>query len=96
MPVTYYEAVPTDTVDVTVEMTGFIGSIWLEGAKGETISVESFRNSELPNTRHAFTVANSLPYTFTVDIADYKYIRVSFQGNSPTNPTGTVDKVVIE
>ena len=96
MPVTYYEAVKTETVTITVEMTGFIGNIWLEGATSETISVESFRKSELPNSRHAFTVANSTPYIFNVSVADYKYLRVSFQGDNPLNPTGTVDKVIIE
>ena len=96
MPVRFYEAVKTETVDITVNMTGFIGSIWLEGTKSTTINVEAFRNGEIANTRHEFTSANSTPYTFTVDVGDYQYIRVSFQGDSPTNPTGTIDKVILE
>lgn len=96
MPVTYYEAVKTETVTITVEMTGFIGNIWLEGTTSETISVGSFRNSELPNSRHTFIAANSTPYIFNVAVSDYKYIRVSFQGDNPLTPTGKVDKVIID
>ena len=93
MPVTFYETDKTLSVSVVVYMTGFIGTVWLEGVTDSTLSVESFRNSEIPNTRHEFVTANSTPYTFVTTIGHYKYLRVSFQGNDPLNPTGTVDKV---
>jgi hypothetical protein len=97
MPVTFYEAVPTQQVDISVFLTGFIGNVWLEGATSDTISVESFRGSEIPNTRHEFTTPFTGEYPFlTADVGSYKYIRVSFQGDNPLTPTGTVDKVVIE
>jgi hypothetical protein len=96
MPATFYEAVSTTQMTFTVNMTGFIGDIWVERTKHSTISVESFRNSEIPNTRHTFTVANSTPYIFNVEVEDYKYFRVSFQGDDPLKPTGTVDKVIAE
>ncbi len=95
MPVKFYEAEKTQTVNIEVTMTGFIGEIWLEGTTKSTINTEAFRNSEIPNTRHEFTSPNSTPYTFTVTVGDYQYIRVSFQGDSPLNPTGTIDKVTL-
>ena len=97
MPVTFYEAEKTTTVDITVYLTGFIGNVWLEGATSDTISVESFRGKEIPNTRHVFTDPYTGTYSFpTSDVGEYKYIRVGFQGDNPLNPTGKVDKVIIE
>lgn len=95
MLVKYYEAEKTETVDIQVDMTGFIGSIWLEGTTKSTINPEAFRNGEIANSRHQFTTANSTPYTFTVTVGDLQYIRVSFQGDNPLNPTGTIDKVTL-
>lgn len=96
MAVRFYEAVPTTTLSITVDMTGFIGDIWVEGTTHNTISVEAFRDSEVANSRHTFTTANSTPYTFNLDVGDYKYVRVSFQGDNPLTPTGKVDKVTLD
>lgn len=97
MPLTYYEAVPTENVMVTVHMTGFVGTIYLEGTTHSTISVESFRDSKIPNTEHVFTTPSSNCYRFTyLPVNDYKYIRVTFIPDNPKTPTGTIDKVVLE
>ena len=97
MPVTYYEAVPTENVMVTVYMTGFKGKIYLEGTTHSTISVESFKNGIIPNTEHTFSSPSSTCYRFTyIPINEYKYIRVSFVPDDPKNPTGSIDKVVLE
>jgi hypothetical protein len=94
MPATFYEAVPTTQMSFDTTITGFIGTIWLEATKHSTISVESFRQAE---RLRSFTA--SVPTTTTVsfdnvDVGEYKYFRVSFQGDNPLKPTGTVDKVV--
>jgi hypothetical protein len=98
----FYEAVPTESMTFEISMTNYIGSIYVEGTKDSTISVESFRNSEIPNTRHTFTTANSIPYTITVAMGEFNYLRVTWTYITPiligvtnTYPTGTVDKVVV-
>ena len=96
MPVTFYEAIPTATVDVHIHITGFIGTVWLEGAVSETISVESFKNATHIRSQTLSTATTTVVEFNDVDLASFRYLRVSFQGNSPTNPTGTVDKVVIQ
>lgn len=96
IPATFYEAVPTTELQFTINMTGFIGEIWLQGTTQSTIAAESFLHAPKLATR-TYTTANSLPLEWTnIAIGEYKYFRVSFQADSPTNPTGTVDKVIVE
>jgi hypothetical protein len=86
IPVKYYEATPTTSVDVSVSVTGFIGSITIEATKSITIGHESFLHPITIQTQ-TFTVSRSTPVLFTdINIADYTYIRVSY-----INTTGTVD-----
>lgn len=96
MPATFYEAVPTTALRFTVEMTEFIGTIWLMGTTKSTITSESFRHSATLLT-YTFTVPNSSPLIFTnVEIADFKYFRVYYQGDNPLTPTGSVNRVLVE
>ena len=92
----FYEAVTTTELTFTINMTGFIGSVWIEGTKNDTISVNSYLNaSKLVEFTYG---ANNLGTVaeITLPVGNFSYFRVSFQGDSPVTPTGTVDNVVVE
>jgi hypothetical protein len=86
VPVKFYEAVPTTTIDVSVSVTGFTGSVTVEATKNIVTGHEAFLHPITIQTQ-TFTVSRSTPVLFTdIDITDYTYIRVSY-----INTTGTVD-----
>ena len=96
VPSTFYEAVTTTQLRFDIDITGFIGTVWLEGTTNTTISVDSFKHSTRLRSQ-TLSTATTTTITFdNVDIADFKYFRVSYQGDSPKTPTGTVDKVTVE
>ena len=108
IPCKFYEAVPTTSFNITCNMTGFVGDLYLEGTEDSTISVESFKGATKIQT-HSWTSPNSSPYIFSnVSFVNpktgqnYNYIRVSwtYPSISPynfttTNPYGTVDQVTV-
>ena len=108
IPCKFYEAVPTTSFNITCNMTGFVGDLYLEGTEDSTISVESFKNATKIQT-HSWTSPNSSPYVFSnvsfvnpTTGQNYNYIRVSwtYPSISPynfttTNPYGTVDKITV-
>lgn len=95
IPATFYEAVPTTQLSFEISMTGFIGKIWLEGTTSSTISVNSYLHAQKLASQ-SILLARSTPVTFSnIDVAYFKYFRILYQGNSPINPTGTVDKVTV-
>ena len=98
----FYEAVKTESVSFTIDYTGFLGTIYAEGTKDSTISVESFRDAEhlYPITTSVRTTGST---TITVPINDFNYIRISWLypdiwalgSQMNTNPYGTVDKITV-
>ena len=108
IPCKFYEAVPTTSFNITCNMTGFVGDLYLEGTEDSTISVESFKCATKIQT-HSWTSPNSSPYIFSnvsfvnpTTGQNYNYIRVSwtYPSISPynfttTNPYGTVDQVTV-
>jgi hypothetical protein len=95
IPATFYEAVPTTQLSFEISITGFIGKVWLEATTASTISVNSYLHA-VKLAERTIVAPSSTPITFdNVDVADFKYFRVLYQGNSPINPTGTVDKVTV-
>lgn len=95
IPSTFYEAEITPALMFTIEMTGFIGTIWLKGTKNSTITVDSFKHSTTLLT-HTFTTPNSTSLIWAnVDINDFKYFRVYYQGDNPLTPTGSVNRVMV-
>jgi hypothetical protein len=95
IPSTFYEAVPTTQLSFEISITGFIGKIWLEGTTASTISVNSYLHAQ-PLASQSILLARSTPVIFSnIDVAYFKYFRILYQGNSPVNPTGTVDKVTV-
>lgn len=106
IPAKFYEAVPTQSLSFTIEMTNYIGDVYLEATKDSTISVESFRteqgNAAILATR-TYTSANSTPLSFDdISTEGWNYFRVSWRyidkvliGVNSPYPTGTVDKVTV-
>lgn len=95
IPTKFYEAVATTELTFTLNMTGFIGSVWIEGTKNNTISVNSFLNAS-KIVEFIYTAGNlGSVAEVTLPVGEFVYFRVSFQGDSPLTPTGTVDKVII-
>jgi hypothetical protein len=92
----FYEAVTTETLDFDIYITGFIGTIWIQGTTNDTISVNSYLNAPKLYTYTAAVATTTIVSFNDVPIGDYSYFRVSFQGDNPLTPTGKVDKVVVD
>jgi len=95
IPATFYEADITPALQFTVEMTGFIGRIWLEGTKSSTITVDSFRNSATLLTQTYITPNSQTLIWANVNVEDFKYFRVYYQGDNPLTPTGSVNRILV-
>ena len=48
IPTKFYEAIKTTTVDLAINVVGFKGTIWVEAATSDTVSVESWRKAGKP------------------------------------------------
>lgn len=95
IPATFYEADITPALQFTIEMTGFVGRIWLLGTKHSTISVEAFRHSvELLTQTYVSPNSQSLVWA-NVPVEDYKYFRIYYQGDNPLTPTGSVNRIIV-
>ena len=95
IPATFYEADITPALQFTIEMTGFIGRIWLMGTDHSTISVEAFRHSTELLTQ-TYISANSQTLVWSnVDVANFKYFRIYYQGDNPLTPTGSVNRILV-
>ncbi|CAB4125792.1 hypothetical protein UFOVP181_420 [uncultured Caudovirales phage] len=80
IPAKFYEAVPTETISFSIDLTGFVGSVWIEATKSSTISVESFKHGSY---LRSFTAMADAPATTTLSfnnirICDFSYFRVSY------------------
>ena len=101
----FYEAVPTASLTIDINFTGFKGSIWIEATTDSTISVDSFktRGLKLEDTVTTYASPTTGNISFDLDISDYKYFRVSYQNAklqdvTSTNLmglTGKVDSVIV-
>lgn len=92
IPTREYAAVPAVYLTFSIQVTGFIGSIWLEATKQGAISSESFRAAGHPAGSWTRSLQDGLfsgtvPYGFRVPIEDYTYFRVAYQTPS-TNGVG--------
>jgi hypothetical protein len=77
IPTRSYEAIPKSSYMIDVDVTGFTGSIWVEGTKQSTINAEAFKNADFIRsvTLDDFTGTWS-PAAVNVD--SYEYLRVSY------------------
>jgi hypothetical protein len=87
IPAKFYEAVPVTAMSFDAHMTGFIGSIWIEGTRDMTISVNSFLNATKLQT-YTTNVATTGTQTFAnIPVGEYNYFRITWQWPSVTDPT---------
>jgi hypothetical protein len=103
IPCKFYEAVPTATLNFSINVTGFQGQIYLEGTTDMTIAVNSFLNaSQLYSNTISTPTTTTVTWT-NVPVNDFNYFRVSWINSSvysitPTNlngSIGTVDKITV-
>lgn len=91
----FYEAEPTKTFDFDIDVTGFIGTIYLEGTENSTISVNSYLNAT-PIRTITTTVATTTTINFNdVDAGNYNYFRVTWKNGNYQSALGTVDKITV-
>jgi hypothetical protein len=102
IPCKFYEAVPTSAMTFEVTYSNYTGEIYIEGTKDSSISVESFSRQGVKLVTFTPSVhTGTLTQTFSLNVGDYNYFRVSWTymdpvliGVNSVYPTGTVDKVV--
>jgi hypothetical protein len=77
IPATFYEAEKTETLDFDIDLSGFTGSVWLEGTTESTIRTEAWKGAAYLSsyTFEDFTGTWSVP---NQTIGDYKYFRISY------------------
>lgn len=89
IPTKFYEAEPTTSVDVSISVTDFTGTITIEGTKHPTIGHEVFLNGDI--TSQTFSTARNTPVLFdNIDTTNYTYIRVKY-----IKTAGTVDSFTV-
>lgn len=94
IPVTYYEAIPTDTVSFTINVTGFVGSIWIDATTNDTINMGAFRAAGKPfgswtRSSEDGLFSGVIPYGSNIPVGNYKYFRISYQSTA-SNGIGAV------
>jgi hypothetical protein len=103
IPCKFYEAIPTTSLNFAVDLTNFIGTIYVEATEDSTISVESFRNAAQIQS-FTTTVATTTVHNFTsVPVGKYNYMRISWQypdvwatgASDPSTVFGTVNKITV-
>lgn len=95
IPAKFYEAVPTTQLSFDIDITGFIGTIWLEATTDSTISVNSYLHATRLQT-FTTVIATTTTISFSnIDVGKFNYFRVLYQGDNPLTPTGTVDRVTV-
>jgi hypothetical protein len=110
IPCKFYEAVASTTMNFSVQLTNFIGQVYIEATEDMTASVESFKNApKLQSMTYSVPTTTTLtfsgvPVTNNTTGQGYNYMRVSWlypdvwQYGSQQNPTltyGSVDKVTV-
>ena len=85
IPTKFYEAVPTTSLNFSIGLVNFVGSVWIEGTKKTTINTEAFKGSQYlwSSTYSANVPGNGNITVPTINIGDYQYFRVSY--NTPLN-----------
>lgn len=84
IPAKFYEAVPTETLDFEINVTGFVGSIWIEATKNSTANVEAFKAAGKPfgswtQTFDDGMYTGAIPFGNNIPVGEYNYFRISYQ-----------------
>lgn len=82
-----YAAVPQTNMSFEIHVIGFVGSIWIDATKNDTINLEAFKAAGKPfgswtQTPQDGKYTGIIPFASSVPINDYSYFRVSFQSLS--------------
>lgn len=98
IPAKFYEAVPTSTLNFSVEISGFQGEVYLEATTDMTISVNSFLNATKLYSNTISTPTTTTVVWANVPVGTYNYFRVSWTNSSvynitPSNPGGSIGSV---
>jgi hypothetical protein len=98
IPATFYEAVTTPTMTFAIQVTGFVGTIWIDATTNETISVEAFRAAGKPFGSWTQLPADGLftgiiPFGSNIPVNSYKYFRISYQATSQTGIGANFDVI---
>ena len=109
IPAKYYEAIPTTSLNFSINCTDFVGTVYLEATTDQTISVESFRDSPQLQSWTTNTPTTSSITFSSIPICNYCYFRIvwhntlhgfTYGPNSPYNPgftnnSGIVNSVIV-
>jgi len=84
IPAKFYEAIPTTLLSFAINVTGFVGSIWIEATTNMTSNKEAFWAAGKPfgSWTQLFVDGmfnGTIPYGASIPVGDYNYFRVSFQ-----------------
>jgi hypothetical protein len=98
IPCKSYEAIPSATMSFEIHVTGFVGSIWIDATKNDTINVEAFKAAGKPfgswtQTPQDGKYTGIIPFAASVPINDYSYFRVSYQSLSVNGIGASFDVV---
>lgn len=80
----FYEAVKTTHMTFGINVTNFIGSVWIDATTADTVSVESFRAAGKPfgawvRTHDDGPFTGTIPFGSNIPVGDYSYFRVSYK-----------------
>ena len=80
IPTKFYEAVPTTELSFDIDVTGFVGSVWIEATKNTTMNTEAFKGAKFlwSTTFFAEAPGNGTISPPAMLIGEYQYFRVSF------------------
>lgn len=84
IPTKFYEAVPTQTLDIEIHVSGFVGSIWVDATESSTINAEAFKKAGKPFGSWTRTVEDGefdgiVPFGSNLTVGSYNYFRVSYE-----------------
>ncbi len=101
IPTKFYEAVPTQFLDISLDLNDLTATVYIEATTDMTISVESFRDAPrvYQQSFNAYTGTINVP---PISVDNYNYFRVSWvyssmwsQTGQATLPFGTITKVTV-
>lgn len=83
IPAKFYEAVKTEVLNFTIDVKGFIGSIWIDATKNGTTNVEAWKAAGKPFGSWTQVVEDgdftgTVPFGANIPVGEYQYFRVSY------------------
>ena len=105
----FYEAIKTTSLSFDISVHNFIGSIYLQGTKDTTISVESFKNAEKLQEFNTSIATNNTVSFDNIPVGEYSYFRICWTNpihgflygdtsynQQITNQYGIVKKIIVQ